>query len=184
MASLLLPSSLPPLPCSSPIFVLPHAVLILSSLLAHLVSAVLCSLAGYGGMCVLPNFLNDDVPLLESFSPLFGYSLVYLMEQKRKAQERGQDSAAAAAEGAKRFDSAWWCRYGPLNLLIVLTVALATANAMGVFTPAAVPDFIISTQELISMFPSLAPPGWVGDVEQEAAQAASDAAKAKAEEDD
>lgn len=50
----------------------------------------------------------------------------------------------------------------------------------GLFSPEAVPEFVLSTQELISLFPALAPPQWVGNATAEATKAAEAVAEAAA----
>ncbi len=185
-------------------------VLMITAMILHLISGVVFILLGFQNMYFLPNLFDPDLPFFYTFSPTFGSGGEHQQRWKleREAQKAAKIQRQISASGSSSssssssspaavsvnldvpkvelpsqgFFSSW--RLGVLNIAFLVCVALGICVYMGVFKPENVPDFVVSTNELISMFPSLAPPDWVGDTVKEAAKAAEDAARAAAAEED
>lgn len=172
-------------------------VSMLSLLVLRIIFAALFWMVGFRGLWLLPNMLNDDLPVLDAFSPFVGYGITskeFRQQQKsarlaanarltKKSSKGVPVPTPANADGtpapvAERVEGRHECDFGLLNLGFILIGGLILCNALGLFMPENIPEFVTTRADLFAHFPSLAPPDYNATAEAIAAEAAAAAAVA------
>eukprot|EP00462_Mataza_sp_D1_P025752 CAMPEP_0175146660 /NCGR_PEP_ID=MMETSP0087-20121206/15504_1 /TAXON_ID=136419 /ORGANISM="Unknown Unknown, Strain D1" /LENGTH=386 /DNA_ID=CAMNT_0016431651 /DNA_START=11 /DNA_END=1171 /DNA_ORIENTATION=+ len=158
----------------------------LSLLVLRIFMAAIFWILGFRGLWLLPNVLNDDMDILDAFSPFIGYGTTakeFRMQQKqarmrrsKKNADKNEPVADAATESHKKveFDFGW------MNVAVVLVAGMVLCNSLGLFMPDNIPEFITTKYDLFKQFPGLAPPDY-NATEEKILQDARDAAAAAAE---
>jgi len=130
----------------------------------HVASYFFFFLIGLRGVYFLPNLYDDEVGLLESFSPLFGRGGEHQARWRYEQEVLRAKLAGLPPPPELEEPSIWtsW-RFTTIQAIVVLIVCFTTCNYLGLFKPENVPSFVISPREMYEMFPSLTPPDWVDD---------------------
>lgn len=158
-------------------------ICMLSLIVIRLILAALFVVVGFKGIWLLPNLLNDDVDILDAFSPLFGrgidmkaYQLAQLERVAARRRRRGgkEDKKKAKKEASEDDDAPKDCdpemseeevwRVSLINISVIAICGMIICNYFGLFMPDNIPDFVVSQVELWKEFPSLAPPDFDADV--------------------
>jgi hypothetical protein len=128
-------------------------LIILSAIIVILLVRVLTHygffwVLGFKDIWVLPNFLNDDIPWMDSMVPLVGRGI----NAERRLREERKESGAGSKEADDDIGVCSSHSLGVVNVVVLFVIGSWICFQLGVFKGENIPDFLATQQEMSDQY--------------------------------
>lgn len=155
-------------------------ILMLSTTALHIISGPIFFLIGFRKTYFLPNLFDDEVDMVDTFTPIVGRGGEHQARWKAEREAARRKALGLPADTSAAPPSGLSWQLGFLNIALLLAGGVIAASYLGVFSPENIPEFVVSSHDFFSFFPSLATPEMAAKAASTAEDFVEDAADAAA----